>query len=195
MLRQLDVVQTDDVVTDQYSYAGDVNTYEYVTPYFEFLAFNMSSTNVSDVRLRQAVAYSLNRKEIASNVYMNHVTLADSPFFPGNALLKEEAALEKDTAQAQSLLAAMGWNSQTQLTLLTYDNKQDPSRQEAANLIARQLGEQGITVHVVAKSGEAFTQELEQGNYDLLLAGWYLGEVPDLSFGLSSTGEGKRNRL
>ncbi len=190
MLRQLDVVQTDDVVTDQYSYAGDVNTYEYVTPYFEFLAFNMASPNVSDVRLRQAVAYSLNRKEIASDVYMNHVTLADSPFFPGNALLKEEASLEQDAAQAQSLLAAMGWNSQIQLTLLTYDNKQDPLRLEAANLIARQLGEQGITVQVVAKSGDAFTQELEGGNFDLLLAGWYLGEVPDLSFALSSTGEG-----
>lgn len=190
MLRQLDVVQTDDVVTDQYSYAGDVNTYEYVTPYFEFLAFNMASPNVSDIRLRQAVAYSLNRKEIASDVYMNHVTLADSPFFPGNALLKEEASLEQDAAQAQSLLAAMGWNSQIQLTLLTYDNKQDPLRLEAANLIARQLGEQGITVQVVAKSGDAFTQELEGGNFDLLLAGWYLGEVPDLSFALSSTGEG-----
>ena len=190
MLRQLDVVQTDDVVTDQYSYAGDVNTYEYVTPYFEFLAFNMASPNVSDIRLRQAVAYSLNRKEIASDVYMNHVTLADSPFFPGNALLKEEASLEQDAAQAQSLLAAMGWNSQIQLTLLTYDNKQDPLRLEAANLIARQLGEQGITVQVVAKSGDAFTQELEGGNFDLLLAGWYLGEVPDLSFALSSAGEG-----
>lgn len=190
MLRQLDVVQTDDVVTDQYSYAGDVNTYEYVTPYFEFLAFNMASPNVSDIRLRQAVAYSLNRKEIASDVYMNHVTLADSPLFPGNALLKEEASLEQDAAQAQSLLAAMGWNSQIQLTLLTYDNKQDPLRLEAANLIARQLGEQGITVQVVAKSGDAFTQELEGGNFDLLLAGWYLGEVPDLSFALSSTGEG-----
>ncbi len=190
MLRQLDVVQTDDVVTDQYSYAGDVNTYEYVTPYFEFLAFNMASPNVADVRFRQAVAYSLNRKEIASDVYMNHVTLADSPFFPGNALLKEEAALEQDVAQAQSLLTAMGWNNQTQLTLLTYDNKQDPVRQEAANLIARQLGEQGIIVNVIAKSGDEFTKDLEEGNYDLLLAGWYLGEVPDMSFGLSSAGEG-----
>jgi peptide/nickel transport system substrate-binding protein len=190
VLRQLDAVQTEDLVTDQYSYSGDANTYEYVTPYLEFLAFNMQSTKVADGRFRQAVALSLDRKSIVETVYMNHATLADSPFFPGNAMLNTQLTRQQDTAKAKELLTAMGWNSQTSLTLLTDENQANPLRSDAAKLIAKTLGELGVTVEVVAKPWDEFSADLAAGTFDMVLTGWYTGTVPDLGFALSSTGAG-----
>lgn len=190
MLRQLDAMQSDALVTEQYSYAGDVNTYQYVTPYFEFLAFNMASEKVADARFRQAIALGLDRKSIVSAVYMNHATLCDTPYFPGNAMLKADAARDSDAEKAKLALAAMGWKKETELTLLVCENREDTTRMQTADLIARQLAELGVTVKVKSKNTEEFAASLENGEYDLLLAGWYMGSVPDLSFALSSNGKG-----
>ena len=190
MLRQLDALQSDALVTDQYSYAGDVNTYQYVTPYFEFLAFNMTSEKVADARLRQAIALGLDRKNIVSTVYMNHATLCDTPYYPGNAMLKADTTRENDAEKAKLALASMGWKKETELTLLVCENREDTTRTQAASLIARQLSEMGVTVKVKSQNSEEFAASLEAGEYDLLLAGWYMSSVPDLSFALSSAGKG-----
>lgn len=190
VLRQLDVVQTADLVTDQYSYTGDANTYEYVTPYLEFLAFNMQSPSVADLRLRQAVSLTLDRKALVETVYMNHATLADSPFFPGNAMLNTRLTREQNAQKARDLLTQMGWNGQTSLILLTDENRENPLRSDAAQLISKQLRELGITVQVVAKPWAEFNADLAAGTFDMVLTGWYTGAIPDLSFALSSTGTG-----
>ena len=60
-LSQLDVVQTDELAILATDQVLDIFSYEYTTPYYEFLAPNMNSLLLNDKRVRQAIAYALDR--------------------------------------------------------------------------------------------------------------------------------------
>lgn len=109
-LKQLDAVQTEDLTVTQYRDSGDANLYEYPTRYFEYIALNFAYTDVQDRKLRQAIAYALDRQEIVTFTYVRHATVSDSPVMPSNwlyngKLLKYNNSVE----EARRLIELAGW--------------------------------------------------------------------------------------
>jgi len=204
-LSQLDVVQTDDLTVSQMRQQGNINTYEYTTMYYEFLAPNINSVYFQDKKVRQAIAYALNRDEIVSNVYINHAIVVDTPI-PPTSMLYDGKQLEYDhsleNAKRQLMLAGWqdtdgdGWldvspdgvDIDFSIVLLTNTNNEAPQRYEAALLIEDQLEKVGIKVTVRAEPWDVFTKMVEERNFDMLLAGWYMSDIPDFRFALSSGG-------
>jgi peptide/nickel transport system substrate-binding protein len=207
VLQQLDVLQEDSLTATQYRDSGDANVYEYATRYFEFLAPNFNSLYLKDQRVRQAIAYALNRQEIASNVYVNHAIVVDTPIPPTSWLYQGRLVVyNQDFAEAERLLRLAGWKNtdedkwldispegvedELSLVLLTYDEPDRSLRYDAARLIQTQLANVGIKIIIRSESWDVFLQMMQEGNYDLLLAGWYLSDIPDLRFAFASDSEG-----
>ncbi len=202
-LRQLDVIQTDDITVSQLRESSDVNTYEYVTNYYEYLLPNLRAVELKDERIRRAIAHALDRQQIVSNVYINHAILVDTPV-PPNSWLYEGKLLtyNNNIQEAKRLLNLAGWKQTDddpwldvspegverdfKITILTSDDGENPQRYEAAQLISDQLAKIGINVEVVSEGWDVFQRKVSEGRFDLLLAGWYLSDIPDLRFALGS---------
>ncbi len=187
-LGQVDAVQMDVLTAEQYAYSNDIAAFDYVTPYFEFLAFNFASEKVSDIRFRRAIYYAIDRSALASGVYQGHVTLTDSPYWVGNTMLRGSFSDICDREKSLQLLKELHWSEETSLALLVYDSTVNPLREEAAGQIVRQLKTLGLNITMTTKTGDDFTDALNSGKYDLIMGGFYMSEIPDLSFCLSSSG-------
>lgn len=207
VLQQVDVVQEDSLTATQYRDSGDANAYEYATRYFEFMAPNFESLYLQDVRVRQAIAYALDRQQIVSSVYVNHAIVVDTPISPTSWLYQGRLVVyNQDLEEARRLLKLAGWKNtdddawldvspsgvedEFSLVLLTYNDPDRSLRYDAARLIQSQLAEAGIRVELRFESWDVYVQMMKEGTFDLLLTGWYMSDIPDFSYAFGSDSEG-----
>lgn len=135
---------------------------------------------------------------------MNRARSSDVPFPPDSWLYDSNATQFNYNVQtASTLLDGMGYAlngdgmRSITLTLLTSSTTENTTRAEAAQLIASQLEQVGITVNIVTAShtyGDTqseFLLALEAGDWDIALAGFNLNQNNDLSPYL--TQDGKNN--
>ena len=57
-------------------------------------------------------------------------------------------------------------------------------------MLRRQLAEAGMEIQTVTEDGDALREDIAQGNFDLLLTGYYFSGSPDVSFALKTGGSG-----
>ncbi|MCA0353454.1 MAG: peptide ABC transporter substrate-binding protein [Chloroflexi bacterium] len=151
----------------------------------------------ADVKLRQAVAYAVNRKQIIDNVLfgktvvMNTFLPADHWAYPPNGEGLE--AYEYDVEKAKALLAEAGWTAGadgilekdgTKLTVQFFTTENNQTRASVAQLIQEDLKAVGIDVQlnfvpatdVLFKNGEEGI--LSGRRFDLGLYAWVSGPEP-----------------
>ena len=216
-LGQLDIKAVDAVATRSLSAARfrGVNSYhvtDYVTRQLECLVPNMSADSpMSALNVRQAVMEALDKQALISNVYLSMATQADACVPPGDWLYEPLAEVyDYDPNGARIYLAAAGWTDvdadgimekqtesgayeQLDIRIITYEEPDYPSRQDAATLIAEQLGDVGFNVTIEVMSQSELLKAMRSGDYDLALVGYYLSMVPDYTFMLGSDGESNLN--
>jgi peptide/nickel transport system substrate-binding protein len=197
--------QTDEITLLASEQSREIFSYEYTTNYYEYLLPNLSSTGLGDERVRQAIAHALDRNEIVSNVYVNHAILVDTPVPPTSYLYTGKLlTYDNDVDQAKRLMKLAGWKHTDEdpwldvdpdgnemdytLTLLTNNDNDSPQRYEAATFIKRQLEKIGIKVEIKAEDWDIYKSMVNEGRFDLLLAGRYLSDIPDLRSMLKSDG-------
>lgn len=151
----------------------------------------------ADVKLRQAVAYAVNRKQIIDNVLfgktvvMNTFLPADHWAYPPNGEGLE--AYEYDVEKAKALLAEAGWTAGAdgilekdgaKLTVQFFTTENNQTRASVAQLIQEDLKAVGIDVQlnfvpatdVLFKNGEEGI--LSGRRFDLGLYAWVSGPEP-----------------
>jgi peptide/nickel transport system substrate-binding protein len=205
VLRQLDAVQTNDRTVLQYRESGDANVYEYATHFFEYIALNNSMPDLQDKRMRQAIAYAIDRREVVAWAYSNHAIVADTPVPPDSWLYDGKVLhYNKDVGTAKKLIEQAGWKDtdgdgifdlspdgvirKIHLTLLANREENDTLRYDAAKLIADQLNKAGFEVEVVMLPWDQYNTTIKEKHFDLAMCGTYLSPVPDYSFLLRSDG-------
>lgn len=145
------------------------------------LAINASSTILSDLNIRQAIAFAIDKKTIASGLTNGYEEVADTLFDPSipytNVKLNNERNFDK--TKAQSLLDRAGWklnkttgirekNGKPLKLTFTYDSGEALNKSMAV-LIKSQLGEVGIDVKTVGQDMYTWWKEGIAGNYDLTI--------------------------
>ena len=207
-LGRIDVISTDELAVSQIRESNNINAFEYTTNYYEFLMPNISSNILlRDKKVRQAIALGLDRQEIISNVYVNHAIITESPVQPSSWLYEGTVkGYDRDVEEAKRLLTLAGWKKENPedtyfnispdgihtdftLDLVTNTSEYNSLRYEAAVIIAKQLAEIGIKVNIKTVEWDIFPTRISEGYYDLLLAGWYVDEIPDFRNLFSTDGE------
>lgn len=138
------------------------------------LYLNTQSPRLADRRLRQAIARSIDRVEVARTAFSNALAFAAPCLLP-RALGSAADGLDYDPGAAAELLRTSGLEVPKRLTLLMMWGPRPylPKPQRYFEVIAKSLGRIGIeVVPVPTASGLEFIDKAIAGREDMSLSGW-----------------------
>ncbi len=154
------------------------------------LNFNLNRSPLSDIRVRKAVNYAINRKDLIDFVLEGFGEPAKTIFpdivFWSNHQAKGYAF---EPEKARQLLDEAGWKDTNgngvrekksrplSLKLVTYPNRAELP--PLAEVIQNQLSQVGIKVELVVVQVDAANQMRNNGDFDMFLVGRGLLFVPD----------------
>ena len=175
-----------------------IDVEKYSTPRVYKIETNLKHTPLDDVRVRQAISYSIDRDQIAKYVLFNVGSPAIGPFTPtmfwANQNLKP---YDYNLDTAKKLLDDAGWKDSDgdgirdkdgkplELSLLTYIER--PGLQPMAEAIAGQLKDAGIKINAEAVENGVSSDRQKKGDWDLYLSASNTGMVPDPLYYLGLT--------
>lgn len=213
---QTDLTTSIGVDWEKYAQNKRVEIYEYASNRYEFLGFNFRDgifTGEKGKALRKAIAYAIDRQSIIQKVYLGHATRNDVPIHPESWLLSDEAnSYGYNITKARQIIVSAGWkdidgdgvfedSEGNKLTIRLTTNDFNDLRRETANIIAENLMDLGINVvkdyneniqenlteEIKEAQWENLIQKLSAGSFDMVLLGWELSYIPDLSFAFHSS--------
>src|SRR5215510_14545354 len=152
-------------------------------PYFPFFfMLNASRPPLGDKRIRQAIAWALDRSEIVKLVYFgSHVVTAEptpepSPWGTGVNAHKGGP----DLARARQLLAEAGVGSGLTLTYLV--KSQVPVLVKTGEILREQLKKIGIALEVRPLESGQYFEELVGKKFEMAAAWWSVTVDPDMFY-------------
>ncbi len=176
--------------TEYPKFARLYNKYRYIPFSYVYLGYNQEDQKFADRRVRQALTYAINKKEIIEGVLMGLGEESYGPYKPGTWYYNPDVEkFSYDPEKAKALLAEAGWQPDAEgilakdgrpfeFTILT--NQGNDIRVRTAEIIQRRLREIGIRVKIRTVEWAAFVKEfIEKGRFDAVLLGWNTGLDPD----------------
>ena len=160
----------------------------------DFIAFNTQSTILSQVNVRKAIAYSIDKSNIVSSVFGDNYYTSSFPLDYGNWVYQEQdSSSGYNTEHAKQILIDSGWsyrskywqkteNYRTQRISLNFVVKaSDVNRVSVAENIKVQLENQGIRINLIKANDVQYQSYLTNKNYDMILCSMNLSLSPDLT--------------
>ena len=160
----------------------------------DFIAFNTQSALLSNLNIRKAIAYSIDKSNIVSSIYGDKYYQSSFPLDYGSWVYKEQdSSSGYNLEQAKQILVDDGWsykykywqktvNYKTQRIVLNFVVKStDTTRVSVSENIKTQLENQGIRVNIIKANNEQYNSYLQNKNYDMILCSMNLSISPDLS--------------
>jgi peptide/nickel transport system substrate-binding protein len=141
-----------------------------------YLALNEARRPWNDVRVRQAVAYGIDRDAIVAATSYGTAEANQLAIPKGNPWYTEYHRYDYDVDRAKTLLNEAGVSGGPLDMLVTSEY---PETVTAAQIIADNLAPLGITVNIRTVDFATWLDEQNTGNFDMLMMGW-LGNIdPD----------------
>ena len=141
-----------------------------------YLALNEARAPWNDVRVRQAIAYAIDRDAIVQATSYGTAVANQLAIPQGNPWYTPYDAYRHNVDKAKSLLADAGAAPKSLDMLVTNEY---PETVTAAQIIADNLAPLGITVNIRTVDFATWLDEQNNGHFDMLMMGW-LGNIdPD----------------
>lgn len=193
--------------TDNPAFERRFKKYRYPAFAYTYLGFNLRRPMFADRRVRQALAYAVDKKEIIDGVLLGLGQVANGPYKPGTWVHNPDVpSYPYDPKKAKALLAEAGWTDSNgdgildkggkpfSFTLMT--NQGNDPRIKTAEILQRRFRDVGIEVKVRVMEWASFLKEfVNPGNFDAIIMGWTIPIDPDAYdvWHSSKTGEGELN--
>ena len=204
---QIDVLSTRSASGALSRQLSDRTTLDYATITWECMVPNLKSSILSDLVVRQAIMYALDRSTLADTVYLGMAQESEVPVTPGSWLYETQSTLYSYSPErAYQMLTSAGWHDSDgdgildrikdglwedlEITLVTYNEPGIGIREEAAGLISEQLGRVGMKVNVEVTTKKKIRSHFEDDTFDMALVAFNLSELPDLTFLLGTDKNG-----
>ena len=151
-----------------------------------YLNLNVADRQLTDKRVRQAIALSLDRPAIINALWRGHARLADALLPPEHwaAAHPDEIALyPHDPARAQALLDSAGYHAApdgTRITL-TLKTSTDETTRLLAAVMQQQLRASGINLRIRSAEFGTFYSDVTKGAFQMYVLKWIgSNEDPDI---------------
>lgn len=158
---------------------------------YTYLGFNLKHPWFSDKRIRQAIAFALDKEEIVKGVLLGMGSISTGPYVPDtwpyNPNVKK---YEYNPQKAKELLKEAGWQDtngdgilekngkEFEFTILT--NMGNTVRIKTATIIQYRLREVGIKVNIRQLEWSAFINWfIDKKRFEAVILGWSIGLDPD----------------
>lgn len=162
---------------------------------YEDIQLNDARPFLRDVRVRQAIAYALDKTQLVQTLTYGQQKEAteDLPDWMW-AFDSDVHSYPHDVAKARSLLEQAGWQPGPDgvmekdgqpLVLVEVTNNSNVTRRKESVIVQEQLRQAGIEMQVKYFAGDVLFAPageggiLQLGRFDISLAGWYSGIDPD----------------
>lgn len=174
---------------------------------FTYMAYNISDPKFSDVRVRQALNYAVNKQEIVDTIFFGLARVTTGPYVIDSwAYNKGVKPVAYDAAKAKSLLSEAGWEDRDRNGWLEKDGKEfeftlivnqgNTERLRVAEMIQGYLKDIGIRLKIRTLEWSALINDfINKRRFEAVLMGWFLSRDPD-NFDIwhsSKTREGEFN--
>jgi peptide/nickel transport system substrate-binding protein len=188
---------------------NEYNRHRFLSNGYTYLGFNLKRKPFDDIRVRQALAYAIDRLELVDGVLLGLGEVIASPYKPGTRWVNKDILPRFYNAEkAKQLLAEAGWIKQANQDFVSKDGKPlsftiltnngNKKRADTATIIQQRLKAIGIQVNVRLVEWSAFIENfINKRNFDAVILGWSLSPDPDQYniWHSSQTGERQFNFL
>ena len=170
----------------------NVSVYQLTLPRYFAVFFNQTQNKfLADKTIRQALAWSINKKEIIDQVFGGYGNEVNSPLLKDMIGYSDQAKVYDFALQhAKNTLTAAGWTDTDGDTILEKDNQKLeitltsidwPELSQSAELIKKQWSALGVKVNLeIKETGKIQNDIIKPRQYQALLFGEVLGFEPDL---------------
>jgi peptide/nickel transport system substrate-binding protein len=152
-----------------------------------YLAFNLRDPILKDVRVRQAVAYAIDRGPILHYLFGDAGRLADSVLPPQHwAYTSEVAHYPHNPGKAEAMLDTAGYRrgqGGVRFHLLLKTSTADDTNRLVASVLQQQLREVGIALDIRSFEFATLYADINRGSFQLYPLRWIGGnEDPDIFY-------------
>jgi peptide/nickel transport system substrate-binding protein len=146
---------------------------------YDYIGINTTRKPFNDVKVRQAMAYALDRQAIVDTALFGEGTVIKTgPVPPGHWAYLDSAAYQPDLTKAKQLLAEAGYPNGFKATVKVGSAYQ--SQIAIAQVVQAQLKQVGITIDVKPMDWGLFLDEaVNKHDFDLTILGWIGFVDPD----------------
>lgn len=165
--------------------------YKYLASAYTYLGLNLKSPFFKDKKVRQALAYAVDRRGIVKGALLGMGEPSFGPYKPGTWVYNEALApWPYDPARARQLLAEAGWKpgrdgvlekdgSPFEFTILV--NQGNDERIKVAVILQQMFRAVGIRTSIRTVEWAAFLKEfVNTKKFDALILGWTILDDPDI---------------
>jgi peptide/nickel transport system substrate-binding protein len=192
--------------TDTGFFKKEYQKFRYQGFNFTYMGYNLKDPKFSDLKVRQAINYAVDRQEIIDGVLLGLGSACTGPFASRSwAYNQNVRQVEFDPQLSLQLLSQAGWqlnkdgllekdNQIFEFTLIT--NQGNDERKRAAEIIQKRLSKIGMKVKIKVVEWSAFINEfVNKRRFEALLLGWSMSLDPDIYdiWHSSKTKEGQFN--
>jgi peptide/nickel transport system substrate-binding protein len=154
-----------------------INAQTFKSTYESYITFNQQKTPFSDVHVRRAMAYAIDRQSIVKAVLFGNGTPADSLLSPGTPFYdKDNGAPTFDMTKAKAEMAQSSVPTGFSTTLLI--NSGNPNESSIAQIMQSELKELGIDMQIRQLDPTANKQARLKSDFDMAVQAWTM-DIPD----------------
>nr|MDQ3399221.1 ABC transporter substrate-binding protein [Deinococcota bacterium] len=137
---------------------------------YYYIGLNLNRERLSDPRVRQAIAYAINRENIATAAAFGNAEITQDPIPSSSAWHFGYAPYEYNPETARRLLAEAGFENGFELEIMPTTELEETVRM--AQVIQSDLAQVGIRASIRTLEWAEWLEEQGAGNYDSYVLSW-----------------------
>jgi peptide/nickel transport system substrate-binding protein len=155
---------------------------------YDYFGLNLNKEPFSDVRVRQAIAYAIDRQQICDFAFFGLCEAVHGPTASGSPWYFPYAPYERDLDMARSLLADAGYGDGFSMEIMPAIGFEETIR--GAQVVQQQLAEIGIEVTIDQVEFSEWLERQSAGDFDAFMLSWLgLTDAEDYFFLQHRTGQ------
>jgi peptide/nickel transport system substrate-binding protein len=155
---------------------------------YTYLGLNLNREPLNDMRVRQAIAFAIDRQQICEAGAFGLCTPVQGPTAPGSAWYFDYIPYTRDLDKARQLLGEAGVGDGFDMEIMATSTYEETVRQ--AQVIQQNLAEVGIRVSISTPEFSEWLDRQGEGNFDAFNLSWIaLTDANDYFFAQHRTGE------
>ncbi|MGN8160546.1 ABC transporter substrate-binding protein [Salinisphaera sp. RV14] len=140
-----------------------------------YLAFNTEKKPFNKVKVRQALAYAVNKKAIINAIFHGHAQVASNPIPPTMlGYNKNVTGYKYDPAKAKKLLKEAGYPNgfSTDIWAMPVARPYNPNARRMAEMVQADWAKVGVKAKIVTYEWGEYLKRTAQGDHQTAFMGW-----------------------
>ena len=137
---------------------------------YQYMGLNLEHPPLDDVRVRQALAYAIDRQQLCDAGDFGRCVVTQGPTGTTSAWHSDYSPYDQDIEKAKQLLAEAGYPDGFDIEIMPTVTYQNTVRR--AEVLQQQLAAIGVNVTINAPEWSQWLELEGAGNYDIYTCGW-----------------------